>query len=414
MLLRVFWFCEMFWRRLGLKRWGGNWDDVSFYFCFIVFCMLLRLCFGVFLWLFFVCCWCGVSWVIWDVCVEKYEKNVWFVYVIDIIVCVWCWCVCVVLYECMSVLLNVLFVLWCWKVFVCDCCGVVCVVCDNDDCVCLECFFFVGRWKFVFYNNYWKMWVLYVYVLVMMMDEFVFVGLLDMLDMFVMFEYVVDDVKVKKEVSEFVGLSAMDEAFELGIVLRVCDVIDLCMILFVLWIDFFNCCVWMCCFVIVIGFFEVSSIAARYVATVFSAAVLDFCSLDFWDLYFCIVELCVCCVVLILFDRVLCLFIVFVSVVLSFVRVFDNFVARSRIRINVLFLVCSFFNVVLVFIYFLCEVFLIFFVGCMSFVWRFEFESLVFSRIWRIDLILYSAEWISLFNFLCLIMSLLCCCFMMV
>jgi hypothetical protein len=36
----------------------------------------------------------------------------------------------------------------------------------------------------------------------------------------------VDDAKVKKEVSELVGLSAMDEASESGTVLRACDVTD--------------------------------------------------------------------------------------------------------------------------------------------------------------------------------------------
>ena len=54
-------------------------------------------------------------------------------------------------------------------------------------------------------------------------DELTHVGLLDAL---AALEHVVDDAKVKKEVSELVGLSAMDEASESGTVLRACDVTD--------------------------------------------------------------------------------------------------------------------------------------------------------------------------------------------
>ena len=57
-------------------------------------------------------------------------------------------------------------------------------------------------------------------------DEPALVGLLDTLDTLATLEHVVDDAKVKKEVSELVGLSAMDEASESGTVLRACDVTD--------------------------------------------------------------------------------------------------------------------------------------------------------------------------------------------
>ena len=60
-----------------------------------------------------------------------------------------------------------------------------------------------------------------------MTDELVLVTLLDTL---MTLERVVDDAKVKKEVSELVGLSAMDEPSESGTALRACDGADLCII----------------------------------------------------------------------------------------------------------------------------------------------------------------------------------------